>query len=159
MQNYIDGEWTGKDSEKIEVTNPATGEVVGTVPKGSKDDAEKAVSSASKALSDWGKKPAGERAELLMKLNDLMLENVDELADLMTLENGKPRKESVGEVKYAASFIQWFAEEGKRVYGRIVPGKSETHRIQVIKQPVGVVAAITPWNFPAAMITRKLAPA
>ncbi len=159
MENYIDGEWTGKDLEKIEVTNPATGDVVGTVPQGTKADAEKAVSAAHKALNDWRNKPAAERAELLMKLNDLMLENVDELADLMTLENGKPRKESVGEVKYAASFIQWFAEEGKRVYGRIVPGKSESHRIQVLKQPVGVVAAITPWNFPAAMITRKMAPA
>lgn len=159
MLNYINGEWTGSELEKMEVMNPATGEVVGTIPKGRKEDAHRAIEAANAALKDWRNKPASERAELLMKLNNRMMEKVDELAELMTRENGKPLKESKGEVAYSASFIQWFAEEGKRVYGRIVPGKSENHRIQVLKQPVGVVAAITPWNFPAAMITRKLAPA
>ncbi|WP_279389179.1 NAD-dependent succinate-semialdehyde dehydrogenase [Scopulibacillus darangshiensis] len=159
MLNYVDGQWTGKDLKKMEVTNPATGELIGTVPSAGKEETEEAIKAAHQALPEWSKKTAEERSELLMRLNDIIMENGDELAKLMTLENGKPMTEAKGEVTYSASFIQWFAEEGKRIYGRTVPGKTENHRIKVIKQPVGVVAAITPWNFPAAMITRKLAPA
>ncbi|MFC7391841.1 NAD-dependent succinate-semialdehyde dehydrogenase [Scopulibacillus cellulosilyticus] len=159
MLNYIDGQWTGKEHEKIEVTNPATGELIGTVPSAGYNEANQAIEAAHQALPEWSKKTAAERAGLLMKVRDLMLENKKELAEIMTLENGKTLKESTGEVAYAASFMEWFAEEAKRIYGRTVPGKNENHRIKVLKQPVGVVAAITPWNFPAAMITRKLAPA
>ncbi|MFC0611623.1 NAD-dependent succinate-semialdehyde dehydrogenase [Scopulibacillus daqui] len=159
MLNYIDGQWTGKELEKIEVTNPATGELVGTVPLAGYKETNQAIEAAHQSLPEWSKKTAAERAGLLMKVRDLMLENEKELAEIMTLENGKPLKESTGEVAYAASFMEWFAEEAKRIYGRTVPGKNESHRIKVLKQPVGVVAAITPWNFPAAMITRKLAPA
>lgn len=157
--NYINGKWTGSKLDKIEVFNPATGEAIGSIPHGGKDEANEAISSAARALPKWRNKTASERAIYLRRLFDLMNVHEEELAKLMTLEMGKPLNESRGEVRYAASFIEWFAEEGKRVYGRTIPGKSERHRIQVIKQPVGVVAAITPWNFPAAMITRKLGPA
>lgn len=157
--NYIDGNWTGSQLEKISVINPATGETVGSVPRGGKDEANEAIEAAHRALAAWRDKTAAERSVYLRRLYDLMLVHEEELAKLMTLEMGKPLKESRGEVQYAASFIEWFAEEGKRVYGRTIPGKAENHRIRVIKQPVGVVAAITPWNFPAAMITRKLGPA
>ncbi|WP_027724232.1 NAD-dependent succinate-semialdehyde dehydrogenase [Tuberibacillus calidus] len=159
MLNYIDGQWVGHDLEKIKVTNPATGELIGTVPNGGEAETQLAIDAAHRALGDWSKRTASDRADLLRTFFNLIMEHKQELAELMTLENGKPLKESLGEVDYAASFIEWFAEEGKRVYGRTIPGKRENHRIKVIKQPVGVVAAITPWNFPAAMITRKLAPA
>lgn len=159
MLNYIDGEWTGKELDKIEVSNPATGEVIGTVPSAGKEEAERAIKSASDAFPDWSHRTAGDRADLLLKVYELMIADKEALARLMTIENGKPLNESRGEVVYAASFLKWFAEEGRRVYGRTVPGASPNHRIKVIKQPVGVVAAITPWNFPAAMITRKMAPA
>ncbi|WP_188801795.1 NAD-dependent succinate-semialdehyde dehydrogenase [Sporolactobacillus putidus] len=159
MLNYIGGEWTGKDLPKIEVTNPATGEVIGSVPSAGKEEAEQAIDAASAAFTGWSHLTAGDRSDLLMKVYDLMIEGQEELARLMTMENGKPLRESRGEAVYAASFLKWFAEEGRRVYGRTVPGVAPNHRIKVIKQPVGVVAAITPWNFPAAMITRKMAPA
>lgn len=159
MLNYISGEWTGKGLPKIEVTNPATGEVIGTVPSAGGKETEQAIDAASAAFPGWSHLAAGDRSDLLMKVYDLMIEDKEELARLMTLENGKPLRESRGEAVYAASFLKWFAEEGKRVYGRTVPGVEPNHRIKVIKQPVGVVAAITPWNFPAAMITRKMAPA
>jgi succinate-semialdehyde dehydrogenase/glutarate-semialdehyde dehydrogenase len=159
LLNYIGGEWTGKDLEKIEVTNPATGEIVGSVPKAGEQEVKRTVEAAHRAFAEWSKKTAAERAQVLRNYYQLIMDNRDELAEIMTRENGKPLRESRGEVEYAASFIEWYAEEGKRVYGRTVPGKSENHRIHVIKQPVGVVAAITPWNFPAAMITRKLGPA
>ncbi|GGH86175.1 succinate-semialdehyde dehydrogenase/glutarate-semialdehyde dehydrogenase [Pullulanibacillus pueri] len=159
LLNYIDGEWVGDALEKIEVTDPATGNVIGSVPNGGEDETKQAIEAAHRALPMWSKMTASDRADILRQYFNIILKHKDELAEIMTLENGKPLKESLGEVAYAASFIEWFAEEGKRVYGRIVPGKREDHRIQVIKQPVGVVAAITPWNFPAAMITRKLAPA
>lgn len=159
LLNYIDGEWTGGDLDKIEVTNPATGELVGTVPNGGEAETQQAIEAAHRAFKEWSKWTASDRADLLRKYFNIILDHKEELAEIMTLENGKPLKESKGEVDYAASFVEWFAEEGKRVYGRTVPGKRENHRIKVIKQPVGVVAAITPWNFPAAMITRKLAPA
>ncbi|WEG11959.1 NAD-dependent succinate-semialdehyde dehydrogenase [Pullulanibacillus sp. KACC 23026] len=157
--NYIGGKWTGEGLEKIIVKNPATGEKVGTVPIAGEKETEQAIEAAHQAFADWSKRTAEERGNILKRFFELMLEYEDELAKLMTEENGKPYKEAMGEVRYAASFVEWFAEEGKRIYGRIVPGKSENHRIRVIKQPVGVVGAITPWNFPAAMITRKLAPA
>ncbi len=157
--NYINGEWTGENLEKISVKNPATGETIGRVPNGGYKDSKAAIEAAQSAFKDWSSRTAGDRAQLLRRFFDLMLENEEELARLMTEENGKPFKEALGEVRYAASFVEWFAEEAKRIYGRTVPGKSENHRIKVIKQPVGVVGAITPWNFPAAMITRKLAPA
>lgn len=159
MLNYIDGKWVGEDLDKINVTNPATGELVGTVPNAGERETKEAIVSAHQAFADWSKRTAENRAALLRRYFNLILENEESLARLMTEENGKPYTESIGEVRYAASFIEWFAEEGKRIYGRTVPGKNESHRIKVIKQPVGVVGAITPWNFPAAMITRKLAPA
>jgi succinate-semialdehyde dehydrogenase / glutarate-semialdehyde dehydrogenase len=156
---YINGSWTGNSLEKIEVFNPANGEVVGTVPSCGKEETDAAIDAAHVAFSGWSKLTAYERADYLMKLHDLMIEEKEEIAELMTLEMGKPLKESVGEVMYAASFIKWYAEEGKRVYGRTIPSSAENKRMQVLRQPVGVVAAITPWNFPAAMITRKLGPA
>lgn len=159
MLNYIDGKWVGEGLDKIKVTNPATGELVGTVPNAGEKETKEAIVAAHQAFVDWSKRTAENRAELLRRYFNLILENEESLARLMTEENGKPYTESIGEVRYAASFIEWFAEEGKRIYGRTVPGKNESHRIKVIKQPVGVVGAITPWNFPAAMITRKLAPA
>lgn len=157
--NYINGEWVGKNNQKFDITNPATGEVIGTMPEGSEEDVKNAVDAAYDALGAWRELTAEKRGDYLMKLFDLMMKNKEELATIMTMENGKPMKESRGEVDYAASFIKWFAEEGRRVYGKMIPGKSPDQRIQVIKQPVGVVAAITPWNFPAAMITRKMGPA
>jgi succinate-semialdehyde dehydrogenase / glutarate-semialdehyde dehydrogenase len=156
---YINGSWTGSSLEVIEVFNPANGEVVGTVPSCGKEETDAAIDAAHVAFSGWSKLTAYERADYLMKLHDLMLEEKEDIAELMTLEMGKPLKESVGEVMYAASFIKWYAEEGKRVYGRTIPSSAGNKRMQVLRQPVGVVAAITPWNFPAAMITRKLGPA
>jgi succinate-semialdehyde dehydrogenase/glutarate-semialdehyde dehydrogenase len=157
--NYIDGKWVGDELEKLEVTDPATGDLVGTAPFAGSDHTASAIFAASQAFEDWKRRTAADRAELMVKLVDLMMKHKQELAELITREMGRPLSESLGEVDYAASFLTWFAEEGKRVYGRVVPGKSEDHRIQVWKQPVGVVAAITPWNFPASMITRKLGPA
>ncbi|WP_079524991.1 MULTISPECIES: NAD-dependent succinate-semialdehyde dehydrogenase [Halobacillus] len=157
--NYINGEWVGDGFNKVKVVNPATGENIGSVPNADEEHAKQAIEAASQALPEWSKKSAADRGDVLRKYFDLIMEHEDEIAEIMTKENGKPLKESKGEVQYAASFIEWYAEEGKRIYGRIVPGKRENHRIKVTKQPVGVVAAITPWNFPAAMITRKLGPA
>ncbi|WP_147802615.1 NAD-dependent succinate-semialdehyde dehydrogenase [Alkalicoccus halolimnae] len=156
---YINGQWTGKALETIEVFNPGTGEKLGTVPKGGRLESEKAVNAASEALEAWKAKTGQERAGYLREVFRLMQENTEEIAEIMTKENGKTLTDSRQEVTYAASFLDWFADEAKRVYGRNLPGKHENHRIDVIKKPVGVVAAITPWNFPAAMITRKLAPA
>ncbi|WP_254901177.1 NAD-dependent succinate-semialdehyde dehydrogenase [Tuberibacillus sp. Marseille-P3662] len=157
--NYINGTWTGKELDTITVHNPATGDHIGSVPNAGEDHVKQAIDAASEALPEWSKKTAADRSDILRKYFELIMAHEDELAEIMTKENGKPLKESKGEVQYAASFIEWYAEEGKRTYGRLVPGKRENHRIKVIKQPVGVVAAITPWNFPAAMITRKLGPA
>ncbi|MFC7391840.1 NAD-dependent succinate-semialdehyde dehydrogenase [Scopulibacillus cellulosilyticus] len=157
--NYINGEWVGKNEQKFEIKNPATGEVVGTMPEGTKQDVESAIDAADKAFPEWANLSAEKRADYLKKLFHIMMDKKEELATIMTLESGKPLKEARGEVDYAASFIEWFAEEARRAYGRIIPGKTADQRIQVIKQPVGVVAAITPWNFPAAMITRKMGPA
>ncbi|SFE05875.1 succinate-semialdehyde dehydrogenase / glutarate-semialdehyde dehydrogenase [Bacillus sp. OV194] len=156
---YINGEWTGSDLKKIEVLNPANGELVGTVASAGKVETRAAIEAAHEAFGPWSRLTAYDRSAYLDRLYDLMIEQKEEIAEIMTKEMGKPLKESLGEVQYAASFIQWYSEEGKRVYGRSIPASAENKRMQVIKQPVGVVAAITPWNFPAAMITRKLGPA
>jgi len=160
QQCYVDGAWIGADGGgTIDVTNPATGERIGTVPNAGTAETRRAIEAASRAFPAWAAKTAKERAAILRRWNDLMLANVDDLAALMTAEQGKPLAESKGEIAYAASFIEWFAEEGKRVYGDVIPGHQPDKRIIVLRQPIGVVAAITPWNFPAAMITRKAGPA
>ena len=160
QQCYIDGQWLGADSgETLEVTNPSSGSAIGTVPKMGAAETERAVDAAELAFQSWRHRTAKERASILRKLADLMMENQEDLAALMTIEQGKPLAESRGEVVYAASFFEWFAEEGKRLYGDVIPTHLADRRIIVIKEPVGVCAAITPWNFPSAMITRKAGPA
>ena len=160
QQCYIDGAWVDADTgARIEVTNPASDEVLGTIPRLGRDETARAIEAAERALPAWRDKTAKERANILRAWFNLMMENQDDLAVLMTLEQGKPLAESKGEVAYGASFIEWFAEEGKRIYGDTIPPHQGDKRIVVIKQPVGVVAAITPWNFPNAMITRKAGPA
>ncbi len=160
QQCYINGQWADADSGKtIDVTNPATGEVLGTIPNMGTAETRRAIEAANAAWAGWRKKTAKERANILRKLFNLMMENQEDLAILMTAEQGKPMAESKGEIAYAASFIEWFAEEGKRTYGDVIPAHAPDKRIVVTKEPVGVVAAITPWNFPAAMITRKAGPA
>ena len=157
---YIDGEWIGAGSnETIDVTNPATGEVLGTIPKMGAEETRRAIEAAQAAYPAWRAKTAKERAAILRRWHDLMMENQDDLARLMTAEQGKPLAESIGEIVYAASFIEWFAEEGKRIYGDTIPAHAPGKRIVVTKEPIGVCVAITPWNFPAAMITRKAGPA
>lgn len=156
---YINGEWVGAELEKIVVHNPATGETVGTVPRAGAAETRRAIEAAHEAFPSWSALTAYERSAYLEKFHDLIVDAADEIARVLTLEMGKPLKEAHGEVMYAASFIKWFAEEGKRVYARGIPSHKAGTRMQAIKQPVGVVAAITPWNFPAAMITRKLGPA
>jgi succinate-semialdehyde dehydrogenase/glutarate-semialdehyde dehydrogenase len=157
--NCIGGQWVQADSGKtFAVRNPATGEVVGNVPAMGKAETRRAIEAANAALPAWRKLLAKERATILRKLFDLMLANTDDLAAIMTAEQGKPLAEAKGEVAYAASFIEWFAEEGKRIYGDMIPPNAQGRRILVMKEPIGVFAAITPWNFPAAMITRKAGP-
>lgn len=155
---YINGQWI-ETERRIKVENPATLEEVGTVAYARKEEALMAVEAAEAALPAWRSRTAGERAALLMRWHQLILENKEEIARIMTLEQGKPLPEAIGEVMYANSFVSWFAEEAKRVYGQTVPASAPNKRILVLKQPVGVIAAITPWNFPAAMITRKVSPA
>jgi succinate-semialdehyde dehydrogenase/glutarate-semialdehyde dehydrogenase len=156
----IEGQWLPADSgQTTQIHNPANGDLLGTVPVMAAGETRRAIAAAHAALPAWSKKTAGERAKIMRRWFDLMLANVDDLAVIMTAEQGKPLAESKGEIAYAASFIEWFAEEGKRVYGDIIPGHQADKRIMVLRQPIGVVAAITPWNFPAAMITRKAAPA
>jgi len=160
QQSYIDGEWVDADGRgTLDVKNPATGEKIGTVPKMGVAETKRAIDAAAAAFPAWSKKTAKERATILRRWFDLMIANQDDLAVIMTAEQGKPLAESKGEIAYAASFIEWFAEEAKRMYGDVIPGHQADKRILVLRQPVGVVAAITPWNFPAAMITRKAAPA
>ncbi|WP_313430205.1 NADP-dependent succinate-semialdehyde dehydrogenase, partial [Pseudomonas sp.] len=160
QQAFINGEWLDADSgQTINVTNPATGEVIGTVPKMGTAETRRAIEAADKALPAWRALTAKERSAKLRRWFELMIENQDDLARLMTTEQGKPLAEAKGEIAYAASFIEWFAEEAKRVYGDTIPGHQPDKRLIVIKQPIGVTAAITPWNFPAAMITRKAGPA
>ena len=157
---YVDGQWiTAQNGASITVDNPATGDAIGTVPKLGVDETRAAVAAADRARPGWRAKTAKERAIALRRWNDLMVEHQDDLARLMTIEQGKPLTESRGEVMYAASFLEWFGEEAKRVYGDTIPGHQSDKRIVVIKQPIGVVACITPWNFPLAMITRKAGPA
>ncbi|MEJ9211686.1 NAD-dependent succinate-semialdehyde dehydrogenase [Bacillus smithii] len=156
---FVDGEWTGTELPTFDVINPANGEVIAAVPNGGKEEAKKSVDAAYNAFLSWSKKTAGERSALLYKWHQLIDEHKEEIGEIMTREQGKPLKEAIGEVDYANSFISWYAEEGKRIYGETIPASHENKRILVLKQPVGVVAAITPWNFPAAMITRKVAPA
>lgn len=158
-KNYINGEWSTAGDGVIDVMNPATGEKFGTVPNGGETEATAAVDAAAEAFKSWSKTTVYERASLLMKWHDLLLENKQEVAEIMTKEMGKPLAEAVGEIEYSASFISWFAEEAKRSNGRLIPASKEGKRIQVLKQPVGVVVSITPWNFPAAMMARKMAPA
>jgi len=160
QQCYIDGKWLDADNgETIPVTDPATGETIGTVPKMGAAETRRAIEAAEAAMPAWAARTAKERAKILRTWFDLMMENQQDLAVLMTTEQGKSLTESKGEIAYAASFIEWFAEEGKRVYGDTIPGHMADKRIVVLKQPVGVCAAITPWNFPSAMITRKAGPA
>ncbi len=160
QQCYVDGQWVDADSGKtLAVTNPATGEVLGAVPSMGAAETRRAIEAANAAWPAWRAKTAKERSAILRKWADLMMANQEDLAIIMTAEQGKPLTESRGEIGYAASFIEWFAEEARRVYGDTIPGHQPDKRIVVLKQPVGVCAAITPWNFPAAMITRKAGPA
>ncbi len=160
QQAYIDGAWCDADGgAKLEVDNPADKSILGTVPKMGADETRRAIEAADKALPAWRAKTAKERATILRKWFDLLIANTEDLAQLMTAEQGKPLTESRGEIAYAASFIEWFAEEGKRLYGDTIPQPKSGQRIIVLKEPIGVCAAITPWNFPAAMITRKCGPA
>src|SRR5438552_9254407 len=157
---YIDGQWVQEASGRtLKGENPATGEIVGTVPKPPGAETRQAIEAANRAFPAWSKKTAKERAAVLRRWFDLMMENQDDLACLMTIEQGKPLSESRGEVAYAAAFLEWFGEEAKRIYGDTIPQHQADKRIVVIKQPIGVVACITPWNFPLAMITRKAGPA
>ena len=159
-QAYIGGHWCDADNgATLKVNNPATGEALGTVPMMGAAETRRAIEAAKKAFADWSRKTAKERSSLLRRWHDLMLANIDDLGNLMTAEQGKPLPEAKGEVAYAASFIEWFAEEAKRVYGDTIPSPWNDRRLVVIKQPIGVCAAMTPWNFPAAMITRKAGPA
>jgi succinate-semialdehyde dehydrogenase/glutarate-semialdehyde dehydrogenase len=160
QQAYIDGAWVDADNgQTIQVNNPATGEIIGTVPKMGASETRRAIEAADRALPAWRALTAKERAAKLQRWFELMMANQEELAHLMTLEQGKPLVESRGEIAYAASYIEWFAEEGKRVYGDIIPSHQPDKRLLTLKQPIGVTAAITPWNFPTAMITRKAGPA
>ncbi|MDD5175032.1 MAG: NADP-dependent succinate-semialdehyde dehydrogenase [Sterolibacterium sp.] len=160
QQAYLNGQWCDSDSgETCTVTNPATGETIGTVPKMGAAETRRAIAAADSAWCNWRAKTGKERSAILRKWNDLMLANAGDLATIMTIEQGKPLAESKGEIAYAASFIEWFAEEAKRVNGDTLQSPWPDRRIVVIKQPIGVCAAITPWNFPAAMITRKVGPA
>src|SRR5256885_774318 len=157
---FIGGKWVDAMSGAThQVVNPATREPIGAVPEMGAAETRRAIEAASQAFPAWAAQTARERAAVLRRWYELLMANLEDLATLMTAEQGKPLAESKGEIAYAASFIEWFAEEAKRVYGDTIPGHQADKRILVLRQPVGVVAAITPWNFPAAMITRKAAPA
>ncbi|HBJ89767.1 MAG TPA: succinate-semialdehyde dehydrogenase (NADP(+)) [Gammaproteobacteria bacterium] len=156
--NFIDGEWVS-GTRTLAVLNPANSETIATVADGTRQDAERAVEAAHRSFASWKKVTAKERGAILRRWHDLILENAEDLGALMTWEQGKPLAEAIGEINYGASFIEFYAEEGKRVCGDTIPTISPERRLQTYKQPVGVVGAITPWNFPNAMITRKAAPA
>jgi len=157
---YVNGQWTAADSGALfDVHNPATGRLITQVPLSGAAETRRAIEAAERALPGWRRKTAAERAHLLQNWFRLLMQHQEDLARLMTQEQGKPLAESRGEIAYAASFIEWFAEEGKRAYGDVIPSPFQDRRLLAIKQPVGVCAAITPWNFPSAMITRKAAPA
>ena len=156
-QAFIDGQWINADSgATLAVTNPATGEVVAMAARCGQAETRRAIEAANRALKDWSARTAKERATLLRKLFDLMMANQEDLAQILTAEQGKPLSEARGEVAYSANFLEWFAEEGKRVYGDTIPAHARDKRIVVVKQPVGVVGCITPWNFPSAMLGRKI---
>ncbi|MFZ9085787.1 MAG: NAD-dependent succinate-semialdehyde dehydrogenase [Steroidobacteraceae bacterium] len=159
QQCYVDGHWTGDPAQGFEVRNPADGSLLGSVPEFDGAATAAAVGAAAAAFPSWAARTAKDRSQVLRRWFELILAHAEDLALMMTLEQGKPLAEARGEVAYAASFIEWFAEEAKRVYGDIIPGHQPDKRLLVLRQPIGVVAAITPWNFPAAMITRKVAPA
>ena len=160
QHGFIHGEWrSARSGATLAIRNPANGTVVGEVPVMGATETREAIDAAAKAMPAWAKRTAKERAVILRRFAELMLANADDLAIIMTSEQGKPLAEAKGEVAYAASFLEWFAEEGKRVYGDVIPTFRADARLLVLRQPVGVAAAITPWNFPAAMITRKLGPA
>lgn len=159
-QSYVDGKWIDAiNGDTVSVINPAKGEHIADVPQMGRLDAENAVQAATEALQSWRNTPAKKRSQLLRRWFDLMMEHQEDLAKILTLEQGKPLSEARGEIAYGASYIEWYAEEAKRIYGDIIPGPSSDKRILVTKEPIGVCAAITPWNFPNAMITRKIAPA
>jgi succinate-semialdehyde dehydrogenase / glutarate-semialdehyde dehydrogenase len=160
QQCYIDGKWCDADSgATLTVTDPGSNAKLGTVPKMGTEETRRAILAADKALPGWRAKTAGERSKLMRRLFDLMMEHQDALGELLSREQGKPFAEAKGEIAYGAGFIEWFAEEGKRAYGDVIPSHAADKRIVVIRQGLGVVGAITPWNFPNAMVTRKLAPA
>jgi len=160
QQGFIDGQWVDADSgETLAVTNPATGEQLGTVPNMGAVETRRAIEAAQKAMKPWAARTAGDRAKILRRWFELMMENQDELARLLTLEQGKSLTEAKGEIAYGAAYLEWFAEEGKRAYGEVIPTHDSAKRIVTLRQPVGVVGAITPWNFPSSMITRKIGPA
>ncbi len=159
-QLLIGGEWVAAASEeRFDVTNPATGEIVGSMPDGAQEDVQAAIDAAAGALDGWKSLAAIERARILRRAADVIRERKDEIAAVMTAEQGKPLAEAAGEVEYAASFFEWFGGEAERIYGQVALANNPANRVLVLRQPVGVVAAITPWNFPAAMMTRKLGPA
>lgn len=159
-QAYIAGEWmTSSSGRTLSVTNPATGEVIGTIPACTAAETQRAIEAADRAQSKWKTTSPDERADILMAWYDLILQNADDLALIMTVEQGKPLSESKGEVKYGATFIKWFAEEARRINGAVITPPQKDRRVLTVKQPVGTTAAITPWNFPNAMITRKCGPA
>jgi succinate-semialdehyde dehydrogenase / glutarate-semialdehyde dehydrogenase len=160
QQAYVDGKWIDADSgATVNVSNPADGSVIGTIPKMGGAETRRAIEAAQSALPAWRARLAKERAGILRKWFELMMAHQDDLGLIMTTEQGKPLPEAKGEIAYAASFVEWFAEEAKRIYGDVIPQHQADKRLVVIKQPIGVCALITPWNFPAAMITRKAAPA
>ena len=157
---YIDGAWVAAESgATFPVTDPATGEEIATVPMMGEAETQRAIAAAEAALPAWRAKTAGDRARILRRLFDLMIAHQDDLGELLSREQGKPVTEAKGEIAYSASFIEWFAEEGKRAYGEVIPAHAADRRIVTLRQPIGVVAAITPWNFPSAMIGRKIGPA
>ncbi|MDB5771747.1 MAG: succinate semialdehyde dehydrogenase, partial [Burkholderia sp.] len=157
QQCHIDGQWVdSSDRESIPVVNPATGAVIGSVPRLTAQDVQSAIRAANKALPAWRDTSAKDRSKLMRRWYDLCMAHQEDLATILTSEQGKPLTEARGEIAYGSSFIEWFSEEAKRVYGDVIPAPASDRRIIVIKQPVGVVAAITPWNFPNAMITRKV---
>ena len=159
-RGYVDGEWVdAADGATFAVSNPARGDVIAEVADLSRKDAGRAIDAAARAMKDWAARTAKERAQIMRKWFDLMMENQDDLGRILTAEMGKPLAEAKGEIAYGASFIEWFGEEAKRIYGETIPGHMPDKRLTVIRQPIGVAASITPWNFPNAMITRKCAPA
>ena len=160
QQAYVDGAWVDADCRgTVDVDDPATGQKLGTVPDMGAAETRRAIEAANRAWPEWRAKTGKERSAILRKWFDLMMANQDDLGAIMTAEQGKPLAEAKGEIAYGASFVEWFAEEAKRVYGDIIPHHAPGKRILVLKQPVGVVGSITPWNFPNSMITRKCAPA